>query len=124
MAEVKVMMGQELRRQSSRIRDPELNLGIGISEPLRKHAHHRVWLPIEMDLSSDNRRISAESPLEEIPPKHDSASIRTIFALGEGSPDGCVHPQQRKQVPASTARAHQFRQLPFLSCQIGLPIAP
>src|SRR5579859_5997519 len=80
-AEVKVMMGQELRWQSRRIRDPELDLGIGPGEPLRKNAHHCVWLSVEMDLSADNRRLPAEPPLEEIPGKHDGASIRTIFAL-------------------------------------------
>jgi hypothetical protein len=33
---VKVMMGQDLRWHSRRIRDPELDLGIGIGKPLRK----------------------------------------------------------------------------------------
>jgi hypothetical protein len=77
-----------------------------------------------MDLPADNRRIPAEPPLEEIPRKHDGGSIRTIFALGEGSPDGRIHSQQRKQVPASAARLTSSGNSPVLSCQVELPVAP
>ncbi len=77
-----------------------------------------------MDLPVQNRRIPPEPPLEEIPRKHDGISVRTIFALGKRASDNRMYPQQRKQVPARAGRAHQFRQLSPLPCQVELPPAP
>src|ERR1700677_3151334 len=108
-AEVKVMMLQNRRWEPRRIWSPDLRLRIGIGEPLRKHAHHRIWLPVEVDLPAYDRRIPSEAALEEPPRKHNGGSVRTIFALDKRAPDDRRHPQQRKQVPAPAAPAHQLR---------------
>ena len=122
-AEVIVMMRHDIRRQPRQIRHPDLYLRIGVVEPLWKHAHHRIRLPVEMDLPADNRSVPREPPLEESPREHDGASVQTIFALGKRAPDGRGHPQQRKQVPAPAACAYQFRQISTLPGQVKLPIA-
>ena len=123
-AEVIIMMAQNLRRQSRRVWNPHLYLRIGIGEPFRKHADHCVWLPVQTDLTADNRWIAAEPPREEIPRKHDGTSIWTIFAFGKRASDGRIHPQERKQVPGPAPGAHQFRQISMFSRQGELPKAP
>src|SRR5260370_27996242 len=91
-AKVKVVMPQNCRWQPRLIRNPYLDLRIRIGEPLREHADDRVWLPVEMDLPSDNRWIAAEPPLEDIPCHHDGISVRPIFALLKRTSDDRIHP--------------------------------
>src|SRR5437899_6764537 len=119
-----VMMPEDIRGHARRKWNPDLNVRVGIREPLRKHADNRVRLAVEMDLPVDNGWISAEAPLEETPRKHNGVPIRTIFALGERTSDRCVQPEQRKKIPAPATRLHQFGQFSALSCQVELPVAP
>src|SRR5215469_2182226 len=100
------MMGQNLRWHSRRIRNPHLDSGVGVGEPLREHANHRVWLAVEMNLPAHNRRVSTETPLEQIPRQHHGTSFGSILALRKRASEGGIYPQERKQVPASSAGAH------------------
>src|ERR1700722_14636094 len=67
LARMAVMAMQDSRGNSFVIGNPQLDLRIGIREPLREHAHDRIWLSIEANGLSDDRGISIEAAFEGAP---------------------------------------------------------
>ena len=92
VAEVVVMVLHGLGRHSRGVRNPELHLCIGISEPFRKHANQGVRFSVEMDLLADDRWVCAKPALKHAPAEHHCASVGAVLGFGEGPPDYGVHP--------------------------------
>ena len=67
LARMAVMAMQDNRGNSFVIGNPQLDLRIGIREPLREHADDRIWLGIEANGLSDDRGIGIEAAFEEAP---------------------------------------------------------
>src|ERR1700761_584990 len=82
------------------IRQPQLNLRIGIVERPRQHAYDLVRLTIEPDSLADDGWITGESSLEEAPGEDNYVlALRLIFLGRKRAAVGQRNAENRKQIP-------------------------
>ena len=86
VASMAVMAMQDNRGNPLVVRNPQLDLWIGIGETLRKHAHDSVWFGIQPDGLSDDRGILIEAAFEKTPRQDDSRTCPLRIICGNKSP--------------------------------------
>ena len=94
LAPMPVVMLKHFSTSIGLVGNPQLNSGIGISEPRGQYADHCVGFAVKVNLAAHNLRVACKPPLERAPGQHHNGAAALIVRLRKVPAQCRLHSQQ------------------------------